>query len=300
MKRINTWLAACGILFLLGRAATDVFAQEGYYWLRIAVKDTMTNIEKLIKNTYPSFNPAHHRFTGQSGDRGQSFEYVYYSTIDRKNHTYRGHVAWQWTNPASMVPGQKLTVRGIVSNLSPENSCVSAYMRLGSFSFMKPETGKPYCASANGSTTMAGTVEIPKPGLDRNGKVIPYLYLTMILSGGNEFRWVERTITFQWTPKKPSPPPPPPGVGSVAGKYKTNFNEMTLSVSGNTVTGTYNWNNGKIEGTLNGKVLTGRWYQSNGTGRFVFVFNNDFTAFTGKWGYNEAEPASAWNGTRIN
>jgi len=45
-------------------------------------------------------------------------------------------------------------------------------------------------------------------------------------------------------------------------------------------------------------VLTGWWYQSNGKGKFIFNFNNNFTAFTGKWGYNDNNPSNAWNGTK--
>lgn len=89
-----------------------------------------------------------------------------------------------------------------------------------------------------------------------------------------------------------------PPVHSVAGIYDTDFNEMTLQQNGTSVTGTYKHANGRIEGTLNGKTLTGWWYQSNAKGRFTFVFNSDISGFTGKWNYNEAEPANAWNGKK--
>jgi hypothetical protein len=85
---------------------------------------------------------------------------------------------------------------------------------------------------------------------------------------------------------------------AIAGVYDSDFNEMTLQVNGNKVTGTYKWADGHIEGTLSGHTLTGRWTQSNGKGRFVFEFNSDFSAFTGKWSYNDAEPASKWNGKK--
>mgnify|MGYP001355679772 CR=1 FL=1 len=88
-------------------------------------------------------------------------------------------------------------------------------------------------------------------------------------------------------------------IPNISGAYTTDFNEMTLQQSGNKVTGTYKYSNGVIEGTLNGKILTGTWTQSNGKGKFVFVFNNDFSAFSGKWGHNDAEPSSAWNGKKI-
>ena len=86
---------------------------------------------------------------------------------------------------------------------------------------------------------------------------------------------------------------------SLSGTYQSDFNEMNLQLSGNKVTGTYKYNNGIIEGTLNGRVLTGTWTQSNAKGKMVFVFNDDFSGFTGKWGYNDAEPTSGWNGKKI-
>ncbi|MBR0499994.1 MAG: hypothetical protein IJJ72_03255 [Bacteroidales bacterium] len=80
------------------------------------------------------------------------------------------------------------------------------------------------------------------------------------------------------------------------GTFSTDFNDMVLRVDGNKVTGTYNYRDGRIEGTLNGHTLTGRWTQDNGKGRLVFVFNDDFTAFSGKWSYNDAEPSGKWDG----
>ena len=81
------------------------------------------------------------------------------------------------------------------------------------------------------------------------------------------------------------------------GAFSSNFNDMRFYQDGNKVTGTYNFRDGRIEGTLNGRTLTGRWTQNNAKGRFVFVFNEDFTAFTGKWSYNDNEPTSSgWDG----
>ena len=73
---------------------------------------------------------------------------------------------------------------------------------------------------------------------------------------------------------------------------------MLLQQSGNRVTGTYKHANGRIDGTMNGNTFTGWWYQDNAKGRFVFVFNNDFSEFSGEWSYNEDEPSSGWNGKR--
>ncbi|MDO9258210.1 MAG: hypothetical protein Q7U54_22045 [Bacteroidales bacterium] len=86
---------------------------------------------------------------------------------------------------------------------------------------------------------------------------------------------------------------------NTSGTYTTDFNEMTITQNGNKVTGTYKHQNGKVEGTLSGHTLTGLWFQDNGKGKMVFEFNSDYTAFTGKWGYNEATPSGKWNGTRI-
>ena len=65
------------------------------------------------------------------------------------------------------------------------------------------------------------------------------------------------------------------------GTFTTDFNDMVLYRDGNKVTGTYAYRDGRIEGTLNGHTLTGRWIQSNAKGRIVFVFNDDFSSFTG-------------------
>jgi len=86
---------------------------------------------------------------------------------------------------------------------------------------------------------------------------------------------------------------------NTSGTYTTDFKEMTISQSGNKVTGTYKHLNGRVEGTLNGHTLTGLWFQDNGKGKMIFEFNSDYSAFTGKWGYNEATPSGKWNGTRI-
>lgn len=297
MKNCHRQFSLLGLFILFCFCSTKAWPQDGY-WQRYSVKDTMTDIQKLIKNFYKNFNPAHHKFSAKTGDMGLSYEYSYYSTVDKKNHIHRGHVAWEWTNPSSMKPGDKLTVKGIISNLTGEPGNISAYAMLGSYAFMKPEPGKLSYATPNGSTKIAGTAEVPKPGIGRDGKLIPYLYMKFVLSGGNEFNWVERTITYKWIPKAKVTQPPATTNAAIAGTYKTDFDEMTLSISGNKVTGTYKWKDGRIEGTLNGTTLTGWWYQSNGKGRFIFNFNSTFTAFTGKWGYNNSEPSSAWNGTK--
>ena len=81
-----------------------------------------------------------------------------------------------------------------------------------------------------------------------------------------------------------------------SGVFQTDFNDMVFTWDGNRVTATYDFRDGWIEGTLNGHTLTGRWTQNNGKGRIKFEFNDDFTAFTGKWSYDDAEPNGKWDG----
>jgi len=82
------------------------------------------------------------------------------------------------------------------------------------------------------------------------------------------------------------------------GTFNSDFNRLTFHQSGNNVSGNYEHSNGRIKGKLNGNVLTGWWYQDNGKGRFRFVFNSEFSSFTGKWSYDDAEPSGTWNGSK--
>ena len=87
------------------------------------------------------------------------------------------------------------------------------------------------------------------------------------------------------------------GTSLPKGDFSSSFNDIRFRQDGNKVTGTYDYRNGRIEGTLSGHTLTGRWTQDNAKGRLIFEFNEDFTAFTGKWSYNDDAPTSStWNG----
>lgn len=66
------------------------------------------------------------------------------------------------------------------------------------------------------------------------------------------------------------------------GTFQKDFGKMTLQQNGNQLSRTYDYAGGRIEGTIMGNTTTSWWYQSNGKGRFSFVFNSTFTAFTGK------------------
>ncbi|MBI5484353.1 MAG: hypothetical protein HY888_07825 [Deltaproteobacteria bacterium] len=80
--------------------------------------------------------------------------------------------------------------------------------------------------------------------------------------------------------------------------YSTNYGDMTLNFSGDTVTGNYTHQNGKLTGTLNGNLLTGTWTQNNGSGSFVFTFADGYNSFEGKWNYRgESSLRGGWNGS---
>jgi hypothetical protein len=85
---------------------------------------------------------------------------------------------------------------------------------------------------------------------------------------------------------------------NISGTYKTDFGDMTLTNNGNRITGTYKHKGGKVEGILTNKTLVGTWTQTNGKGKIEFIFNSDFSSFTGKWGNNNNVPRSKWNGTK--
>lgn len=85
----------------------------------------------------------------------------------------------------------------------------------------------------------------------------------------------------------------------IAGNYTTDFKDMTLSISGNHVSGTYKHMGGKIDGILQGNKLVGTWTQTNGHGKLVFVFSDDFSSFAGKWGYNDSAPSAKWDGRKV-
>ncbi len=80
--------------------------------------------------------------------------------------------------------------------------------------------------------------------------------------------------------------------------YGTNFGDMTLVFNGSKVTGHYTHKNGKIEGVLSGNKLVGTWTQTNAKGKLEFDFNNNFSNFDGRWGYNNSTPNQEWTVNR--
>lgn len=204
MKKHGKWekplLRVFATLFILPLSSLLSAQQQGV-WEKLEVKERMTDVVAQKKRN-PSFS-----FSAKSDDMGMTFEMSSVWANDRKTHTYRGHVAWTWTNqkgPSTLIPGEQVTIKGIISNLTAEpTSNICATATLGTWGFLKPQSGKSgdECAKPNGSTTMIGTFPVPKqPGLNRDGTQNPYLYLTFSLNGGNESRFIERVITYKWKP----------------------------------------------------------------------------------------------------
>lgn len=216
MKTNTNWqlslLRLFAMLFLLPLATVTTAQQQGV-WEKLEVKEKMTDIAAQKKRN-PSFS-----FTAKSDDIGMNFEMSSVWANDQKRHTYRGQVTWTWVNQKGsvmLIPGEQITIKGTISNLSSEpNASICAYATFGNWGFMKPQSGKSgdECAKTNGFAVMIGTFTVPKqPGLNRDGTPNPYIYLTFSLHGGNESRFIERTIIYKWKPVtgqvQPAPNPP--------------------------------------------------------------------------------------------
>lgn len=87
---------------------------------------------------------------------------------------------------------------------------------------------------------------------------------------------------------------------NISGTYQTRWGDLILRQSGTSVTGNYPHKSGTIEGVIGEQVLTGKWTETEGEGRIRFVFNEDFSAFSGSWGDGNDEPTqTGWDGTKI-
>lgn len=201
---------------------TSVIAQNGH-WFRESVKENKTDLTAQKAKCLPKCS-----FSGTSKDLGMNFEFSYYSDVDKKHHSYKGQSSWTWSSTeaiSSLLPGQKITIRMIINNLSSENSGVTGYAMFGNWGFMKPESGKSgdETAKPNGSAIMVGTFEVPKsPGYNKDGSLNPYLRLTFLLSGGNEQRYIERIYTYKWTQATVQPP----GNDVIQGNWNTQANHL--------------------------------------------------------------------------
>ena len=83
----------------------------------------------------------------------------------------------------------------------------------------------------------------------------------------------------------------------VRASYSTTYGLLVLNRNGNAFTGTYESGNGTLQGKLSGNILEGRWSNSasNKSGTFQFMFNNDYSQFSGKFGYNNEPKTKNWS-----
>ncbi len=91
-----------------------------------------------------------------------------------------------------------------------------------------------------------------------------------------------------------------------SGVWDTNFHQMVLQQSGNTVTGNYSWDDGRISATVSGNKLIGTWSESpsysppSDAGDFEFALSDDCKSFSGNWRYgSEGGWSGEWSGSRI-
>lgn len=125
------------LLFLFPIPFVSIAQQTGV-WERFEVKEKMTDAA-VFKKRNSTF-----LFSAKADDNGMNFEMSSVWSNDKKRHTYRGQVAWEWTNlkgPSMLIPGEKVTIKGIISNLSGEpGSSICAYAVFGNWGFMKPQS----------------------------------------------------------------------------------------------------------------------------------------------------------------
>ncbi len=87
------------------------------------------------------------------------------------------------------------------------------------------------------------------------------------------------------------------------GSWQTQWGEMVIEQSNNSITGTYVHDNGKIKGTISGTLLKGTWSEApsylapKDAGEFEFILSADGKAFTGRWRYGKnGDWQTGWDG----
>jgi hypothetical protein len=95
----------------------------------------------------------------------------------------------------------------------------------------------------------------------------------------------------------------------VHGDWEADWGNMTLRQHGNSVVGDYTYysKEGKIKGVMvDGHTLVMDWSQEpdhqapQNAGKAKFIFNQNCSSWSGKWGYGDEKPIRAgWDATRI-
>ena len=98
------------------------------------------------------------------------------------------------------------------------------------------------------------------------------------------------------------------------GSWTSTYGDRLLLLrEGSVVQGEYDYDNGRVNlDIVRDRTLDGYWIEDdsrrtcdfarNGSehwGRLVLVFSDDFTSYSGTWGYCEDEPGGSWVGERI-
>ena len=93
----------------------------------------------------------------------------------------------------------------------------------------------------------------------------------------------------------------PDASNDLSGVWKTNFADLFLKQSGNTVTGSYEYEGGKLEGTITGNRLDYTWTQTNGKkGKGYFIISDDWKSISGRYGYNDDNSSGGeWKGGKV-
>lgn len=191
-KHPSLLLKAIGLFFACLFFTGLSTAQEAV-WKLDNVKDHTPDLAKL---------PSNEKWSGKAENQGMVVELQQYSNVLKRTITDRGQASWAWSaGPAQLIPGSQLRIEGKVSNLG-ESQSVSAWVLLGSYGFTQGGLTSPGSPTAG----FSGVVNIPqKPGMFPDGSPNNYITLTFKLSCGRTNSWIERVMTYKWTPGSQAP-----------------------------------------------------------------------------------------------
>ncbi|MCB9284708.1 MAG: hypothetical protein H6563_11585 [Lewinellaceae bacterium] len=202
MKQMQTLIfCKLGLLAALLLFATLLKAQDGV-WKLDNVKDRTPDLSQF---------PSNKKWSGKTENQGMVVELQQYSEVSKRMITDRAQASWTWsTNSGQLLPGSQLSIQGTVTNLG--ESSASAWVMLGTYGF----TTGGMTAAGSQVANFSGVVNIPqKPALKPDGSVNPYITITFHLTCSRSDSWIERVMTYKWTPvsqgatAQPAPPAAP-------------------------------------------------------------------------------------------
>lgn len=89
------------------------------------------------------------------------------------------------------------------------------------------------------------------------------------------------------------------------GKWETNYGDVELSQTNNTVTGVYVLKQGRINGQASGDKLVGQWSEApsyappNDAGDFEIHMDPSGRSFSGKWWKIGSAKEHEWTGRKV-